>query len=200
MGILAGVGGVGGIILGIVKFSTNMIAQRLEEKYIMKLNKELEKYKSELKNKVYISKTMFDTEFSIYRELSKAYFDVEKSIYAMIPYGYATYPADKEVRTDNERACYKSALEAVVFAQDALNSNAPFIPNEFYIKYNEILRLSKHQLGVFKERWNVSNFAPQEEKETLSGKDFMRTKEIQDNLKDLNRSIREYLSKLDVLD
>ena len=55
-GIITSIGGVGVIILAIIKFSSNIIAKRLEEKYSLKLSKELEKYKSTLDNKIYISK------------------------------------------------------------------------------------------------------------------------------------------------
>ena len=76
LGILTSVGGIGAIIIVIVKFSSNIIAKGLEEKYRLTLNKELEEYKSKLSNKTYISKTKFDTEFSIFRELSKAFFEM----------------------------------------------------------------------------------------------------------------------------
>lgn len=85
LGVIASVGGIGGVILIIIKFSVNAIAKHLEERYSLKLNKELEYYKSSLDNKIYISKTKFDTEFGIYRELSKAFFEMVKNISIMIP-------------------------------------------------------------------------------------------------------------------
>lgn len=200
LGVLASVGGIGGIILAIVKFSSNIIAKRLEEKYTLKLNKELEKYKSNLDNKIYISKTKFDTEFSIYRELSKAFFEMVKTISLMIPSGYATYPAGKKDKKEYENKLYSNASKTTVLAQDVLNSNAPFIPNDLFEKYNEILGLCRVQLGVFEDRWNVLYLAPQEEKENFSIEDYKRTSEINDKNKALNTNIREYLSKLDVLD
>ena len=73
-GVVASVGGIGAVIVAAVKFSVNIIAKRLVEKYTLKMNKELEKYRGGLDNKIYISKTKFDTEFSIYRELSRSFF------------------------------------------------------------------------------------------------------------------------------
>ena len=52
LGVIAGVGGISGIILAGIKLSANTIAKRLEEKYTLKLNKELERYKSNLDNKI----------------------------------------------------------------------------------------------------------------------------------------------------
>lgn len=199
-GFLVSTGVIGGVILAVIKSSMNLIAKRLEEKYTLKLNKELEKYKSGLDNKIYISKTKFDAEFSIYRELSKAFFEMVKGINAMIPAGYATYPADKEVRKKYETECYKKASETVVLAQDTLNSNAPFISNDLFEKYDEILILCKIQLRVFEDRWNVFFFVPQEEKGSLSTEDYLRTEKIHEKFKTINTNIREYLSKIDVLD
>ena len=200
LGILASVGGIGAIILAIVKFSSNIIAKRLEEKYRLSLNKELEEYKSKLSNKTYISKTKFDTEFSIFRELSKAFFEMVKDISAMIPAGYATYPADKEERKEYENRLYKQAVKTLILAQDVLNYNIPFIKNDVYEKYNEILGLCKVQIGVFEDRWNVLYLASQEEKESFSREDYNRTREINTKFKELNENIRKYIATLDVID
>lgn len=67
LGILASVSGISGIIILAVKFSGNIIAKRLEEKYSLKLSKELELFKSNIENKKYISRTKFDTEFQIFK-------------------------------------------------------------------------------------------------------------------------------------
>ena len=45
LGVVASVGGVGVVIVAAVKFSVDIIAKRLEEKYTLKMNKELEKYR-----------------------------------------------------------------------------------------------------------------------------------------------------------
>ena len=135
IGSLASVGGIGGIIFFIIKFSADNIAQRLQKKYSLELNKDIEKFKSNLDNKIYISKTKFDTEFSIYRELSKTFFEAVKAISIMIPPGLTFVPADENDRKEYEHKCYSDAVKAVVNAQDALNSNAPFIQTELFDKY-----------------------------------------------------------------
>jgi len=45
LGVVASVGGIGVVIVAAVKFSADIIAKRLEEKYTLKMNKELEKYR-----------------------------------------------------------------------------------------------------------------------------------------------------------
>lgn len=193
-------GGIGAIIIGVVKFSANRIADMLFQKYEMKLQKELEKYKSGLDNKIYISKTKFDVEFNLYRQLSNAYFEMVRTITNMIPAGYATYPADPNERKEYETKLYETASKATFVAQDILNSNIPFIPEEIYEKYEEIRKLCCEQLGVFEERWDVLYIAPQKEKETFSRDDYKRSREIRDKFKLLNMDVRNYLAKLDVID
>ena len=197
---VASAGGIGGVIVAAVKFSANSIANRLAQKYELKLHKELERYKSGLDNKIYISKTKFDTEFALYRELSKSFFKMVKAITIMIPVGLAHYPVDKEERKKYEDELYETALKTTVEAQDVLNSNIPFIPNDLYTDFEEILGLCRMQIGVFEQRWNAFYFVPQKEKEAFSTEDFLRSKEIRDQFSTLTAKLREYLSKLDVLE
>lgn len=200
LGVVASVGGIGGVILIIIKLSVDIIAKRLEERYSLKLNKELELYKSNLDNKIYISKTKFDTEFEIYRDLSKVFFEMIRDISKIIPSGYATYPADEEKRKKYEKEIYNNAVTSTVKAQDVLNGNAPFIPEYLFTEYNEIVNLCNIQLNVFRKRWDVYNFAPQEEKESFSTEDYQRTNKINEKFRTLNENIRNYLSKLDVIE
>lgn len=197
---ISSAGGIGIVIIAIIKFSASRIAEKLSQKYEMKLQKELEKYKSGLDNKIYISKTKFDVEFDLYRQLSKAFFEMVKAITIMIPAGYATYPADPNERKEYENELYEIASKATIVAQDILNSNIPFIPEEIYVKYEEIRKLCCEQLGVFEERWNAFYIATQEEKEKFSYDDYKRSREIQDKFKLLNMDVRNYLAKLDVID
>lgn len=200
LGVIAGVGGISGMIILGIKFSVNIITKRLEEKYTLKLSKELEKYKSNLNNTTYISKAKFDVEFAIYRELSKNFFEMVKGITIMIPTGLAKYPANKEERKKYENNLYNSAYSSTIVAQDTLIGNIPFISQNFYEKYREILDLCFMQIYVFEERWNVLYLASQKEKEEFDMDDYKRSKEIKQKFEDLNKEIREYLKNLDTIE
>ena len=151
-------------------------------------------------NKIYISKSKFDTEFSLYRELTKSFFEAVKDITIMIPAGLAKYPPDEEEKKKYENTLYQQANQSVVIAQDILNSNIPFLPENFYVKYEEILSLCKIQLDVFEQRWNVLYLAPQKEKESFSIEDYKRSREIKDKFKTLNKELHNYLDRLDILE
>ena len=81
---------------------------------------------------------------------------------------------------------YDKAAKSTIAAQGVLNSNIPFIPENLYEKYEEIIGLCRVQLGVFEDRWNVLYFASQEEKETFSREDYHRSREISKKFKELN--------------
>ena len=200
LSIVGSVGGAGAIIAFVVKFSANLIADKLKKKYELETTKKLEEYKSKLENKNYISKTRFDTEFSIYRTLSVAFFDMVKNISVMIPDGYTQVPADPKVKKKYDKKVYNLALTAVVKAQDTLNGNAPFISEDMYNEYSAILKLCNIQLDVFSTRWNVLYLASQEEKEKLDLEDYKRTRTINESMKELNNKVRKYISTLDVIE
>lgn len=198
--IIASLGGIGAIFCAVVYFMSNFIAERLQKKYDLKLNEKYERYKADIENKTYISKTKFDAEFNLYRSLSKAYFDMVKNVSVMIPQGLAMVPADKEFKRKVDEEHYNVARASVVKAQDELNSNAPFIPEKFYEAYEEICKLCVMQLSEFEKRWNVGYLASQEEKESLSAEAYERTGEISVKFKQLNNEVRLYLRNLDVLE
>ena len=168
------------------------------KKYENKLQKDFEKYKSGLDNKIYITKAKFDAEFDLYRNLSSSFFRAVKAVTIMIPSGLATYPADKEDREKYENELYDKARNATVMAQDMLCCNAAFIPKELYEKYDEIMRLCRIQVSVFEDRWNV--MMTPDEREHFSHEDFERSRDISTKFEKLNDKLRNYLSKLDILE
>lgn len=193
-------GGVGGIAIAVMKFSSNIIAERISVKYENKLERALEKYKTELSKKEYVSQVKFDAEFEIYRTLSKGFSTAVKNIILMIPDGKAYFPADKDKRKEYENNNYVNANNAIVMAQDALYANGAFISEDLYNKYNEILALCGQQLNAFQRRYNVLYFASQEKKESYTDKEYERTTTIKEKWLELNNCVREYISKLEVID
>jgi uncharacterized membrane-anchored protein YhcB (DUF1043 family) len=198
--LLVSIGGIGAVFTAVVKFSSGIIAERLSKKYEIKLNKEFEKYKTTLENKNYISKAKFDTEFSIYRDLSIAYSEMTKHISILIPVGISSVPVEENAKKEYDKEIYKNALESLVKAQDILYGNIPFIPEEFAEGYTDILGLCNIQLKMFERRWNVGFCGTYQEKCCFCSEEYQRTQDIQEKLKVLNKHIRNYLSKLDVLE
>lgn len=191
-------GGVGFVVYCAVKSCVKYIADALAKKYEAKLAQELEKYKSDLSKKEYVSKTRFDTEFQIYRDLSIAFFDLVKEVNALIPYGMTLRPADKQEREKLENKQLQEASRIAHDAQDTLNKNAPFIPEPFYDAYDSILRKCFIQIDVIREKFNVGNMCPDKGKPKFE--DYCRTNEINQDFRNNNNAIREYLASLDVIE
>lgn len=192
-------GGVGGIAITVIKLSSNIIAEKISAKYENKLEQALEKYKTELSKKEYVSQIRFDAEFEIYMTLSKEFSTAVKNTSLMIPDGMAYFPADENKRKEYENNNYVNANNAVATAQDALYANGAFISEELYNKYNEILRLCGQQLNAFQRRFNVNYFTSKDNKENFTDKDYERTAMLREKWLELNNCVRDYISQLEVI-
>lgn len=198
--IVGGLGGITVIFAAIVRYLSDFIADRLSKKYELRLSKELESYKSSLENKTYISRAKFDTEFAIYRELSSDFSDAVLAINIMVPTGLTMVPADREALLELDKKHYEAAVKAIVKAQDSLKSNIPFIPENIYDGYNELLKLFGLQLAAYEDRFTVTDLRPQLEKETFSRDDYKRTRELNEKWVTLNNQVRGYLKSLEVIE
>ncbi|MFR6102644.1 MAG: hypothetical protein ACLUO8_09350 [Christensenellales bacterium] len=141
LAIIASIGGAGIIILGVVKFTSDMIAERLSKRYEIKLNKKLEAFKAGINKKTYISRARFDTEFQIYRELSESVLSMIECTYWLFPSGLDHLPSDKEEEKKIYIERYNKARDAISLAQKSIRANAPFIPSDFYAKFEELSKL-----------------------------------------------------------
>ena len=190
-----------GWIITITGFFITPVRDFVIKQLQLSLDKALEDKKSVNERKNYISKTRFDTEFEIYRQLSKDFFATIKLTSKLIPYGLVCAPVfnTEEAKDEYDKKIYTEAVNAFVIVQDNLQINAPFIKEELYNGYNEILELCNYQLHVFQQRWNLSFRAICKEDTLPKIEDYKRTKEMQDKFDDLNKKVREYLASLDVL-
>jgi len=73
--IMVSLGGAGVIIISVANYLANRIAIQLEDKYQLKLDKELEQYKANLEQCTYVTKNKFDVELETYRNPTKGIFE-----------------------------------------------------------------------------------------------------------------------------
>lgn len=165
-------------------------------------DKTLEDKKSQNERKNYISKTKFDLEFSLYRDLTRNFNDLIDKIYILIPNGIANVPVfnSDEKRDEYERKIHREAAESYNVTYDCLKGNIPFIPESFYNEYKTILQLCHMQLDVYEQRWNASYALLSKKEIQPEREDFKRTREIKCKFESLNGDIRKYLENLDVLE
>lgn len=220
-GVVASVGGIGAVIIACIKFASGMIATRLEQKYSVKvekelesyrsslnkefesykatLDKELEQYRAALESKNYVSKTRFDTEFSIFRKLNELTFNMVRCSNTLVPAGYAQYPANETARKKYEEKCYEQCAQATNLMRNYLYQNSPFFPKSFYDSGIELLSLCTQQIDAYTKRFDVLYIASKEDKESFTLDDYKRAKIILDKYDLFVDNIRIYLSTLDVI-
>lgn len=190
-------GGIGAIIIGVIKFTSNSIADALSKKYELKLNKELELYKAGVENKIYISKTKFDTEFQLYRQLSKSFTNMTKEVVQLFP----SFTKDARNDYDKYKSQHDRAVDAIIVAQDELYASAAFISSDLYEKFTEIENLCKCQLSDFQD-FRLRPDADEYRKDCREAfqNAYKRTHEIDDKFRSLLETMREYISRLDVIE
>ena len=212
--VLASLGGAACIVVLTIKFAGNMIAERLSKKYDLKLEKELESFKSALnkeqldfqgtldqkleklkgtlEKKNYISKARFDAELQTYRELSKTFFDMIMAV------GTAIESPDTNMYVDIEDSQqYISKCNDFLNTQidnsfkaayNALNYNALFICEEFYDAYKDILTLTIKQIQLLESK-----------EERINEINELNDRAVEKHTH-LNQKIRDYLLNLDVIE
>lgn len=200
--IIGSVGGAGVIIVGVVKLASNIVAERLYQKYEIKINKELESYKAALDKKTYISRTRFDVEFQIYRELSEKVLTMVDSTYWLFPSGIDTLPQNEDKQKDLYLQRYQCAGEAINAAQKAIRANAAFISADLYSKFEDLSRLCARQYNFYTWCGALKETAHEfcEVEANAKTQCWKRTEEISKKQEQLITELREYLEKIDIME
>ena len=172
-------GGIGGIIIAVVKLSVASIEKRFERKYTEKFAV----FKSDIDKKQYISQVRFDAEFEIYKQLSRKYGELVLQIMVKasnIDKYKLDDMQDKEMGEINYLA-YQAVSE--------LYSSAPFIQEDIYNDFLNIYEMSRKLLVQWGEEQKSSR------NETKN--DVCEANEIYQKYNDTIVKVREYTSKLE---
>ena len=196
------VGGAGGIIVIVVKFASTQIEKRLEQKYAQKLEKELEKYKSLLGEKTYVTKARFDTEFQAFKDINKEIFDVTSTYIA-----YAN--GLNEALTNGDFGYFERSMTQNELSRKTVNLmdlrssieiNAAFLETDILDKYLEIQGLciekSRHFAQCLEEAGEVKPLdAYSEDLRVIN----QRTNTIKQKTTEVYGLIRNYLDSITVI-
>ncbi len=194
-GIMISFGGAGAIVLVIIKFSSNIIIDKLSKKYQHLLDEKLEAHKFVLDKKNFISKIRFDAEFAIYKSLSGKVLD-------MVFKGNALYPALDNLPVDKEelKNMYvdrlKEAVDSYNIANREIQANAPFIPKEIYPKFTVLRDSCLNRISLFRTYVII---APENDYYKERDKIYGLNDSIDMQQESLINGLREYLSNLEVL-
>lgn len=172
-------GGIGGIIIAVLKLSVASIEKRFERKYTEKFAV----FQSDIDKKQYISQVRFDAEFEIYKQLSQKYGELVLQIMVKasnIDKYKLDDMQDKEMGEINYLA-YQAVSE--------LYSSAPFIQEDIYNDFLNIYEMSRKLLVQWGEEQRSST------NETKN--DVCEANEIYQKYNDTIVKVREYTSKLE---
>lgn len=200
LAVVSSVGGIGVIICFLVKFSSDMIADRLAKKYELRMTKEIAQFKNNIEKKSYISKARFDKEFEIYQKLSEKVLDMTFANYSLFP------PFDKVPPTDEEKEKFYSdrytmAVRTYNEANKLIKATAPFIPAEIYTVFSDIRDNCGKQIDDFTIFFLEPDYQDNRRELREEYKEcWKRTKIIINTRDNLIIQLREYLSKLDVIE
>lgn len=196
--MIASFGGIGAIIVAIVKISGDILAKSLAKRYEHQLALDREQYKKQLEKKNYISKVKFDSEFAIYREMSEATMNM------VFKSGELFKRIDElpEDASDQKKVFYKRFFDATKTYNDAnrcLMRNAPFIPEDIFKQFSSLrdkcfLQLINYKTFYLDSDWKENRRELRDE----FRKAIDRTKIISDELNILMDHLRTYLETLDV--
>lgn len=172
-------GGIGGIIIAVLKLSVASIEKRFERKYTEKFAV----FQSDIDKKQYISQVRFDAEFEIYKQLSRKYGELVLQIMVKasnIDKYKLDDMQDKEMGEINYLA-YQAVSE--------LYSSAPFIQEDIYNDFLNIYEMSRKLLVQWGEEQRSST------NETKN--DVCEANEIYQKYNYTIVKVREYTSKLE---
>ena len=172
------------IFTGIVSFlvanqQVKVAKKELEEKYIKE-------------NELYVSKTRFDKEFSIYQELLEKFVSMVIDCGNLFPVVLVRRPNNENELLKLNRAIYEKIGKSYFDAHVAVYKYAAFIPNKIFVKFKEIIDLCGIQKRYFAEK-NLL-YASIESNEITEC--YKRTNEINDKTELLISELRAYLSSI----
>lgn len=200
LAILGSVGVGGGIVAALSSWLGKVWAERLMAKETAKYREELERLSKQLERKNYVSKVRFDAEFSIYRELSGAFLDVVRAQNDLFTFEKMDrVPAEKYEQKKLYEERFGKGADAYNNASTQLHRSAPFIEENIFEQFRNILRDVRRQLLHYPAFYIEDDaLETQRECQTLFEECTKRTQTINDEMDKLISDLREYLKKLDV--
>ena len=196
--IIASIGGVGAIIYVVSGFISKRIANILDKKYEQRLNKELERFKYTLEQRKYVTKTQFDCEFEIYRQLSKAFFSMLTKLSFFTE--SVMNKEDTQENHDSRLEYFKKVGIATADAQNILYENAAFIPESIFILYDRVYEQANTLFWKYSKCFDAYASGKLDYFEIVNSDDKIAIDRISTELSAVNCEVRKYLGNLSCIE
>ena len=193
-------GGVGAIIVCAVKFASDIIAERLSQKYEARLQKELEQYRATLDSKRYISQVRFDKEFEMYQDLSEKNLKMVYDIGQAVKIVRGLYQNNDDIINHDQHL-----VDSLNDAEFTTKRYAAFIDERLYSKYHELQKKAQIVFKLF-DFWCMNEnaiFVFRNERYTRESAKAAIEKmqiEVSDLSDSIIKDIRVYLNSLDAME
>ena len=192
----------GAIIWACSRWLANITAEKIIKKTEFEFAQKLEDFKSQLEKKNYISKTRFDLEIELYRELSETTLDMVFENNNLFTPGISFPPIDEEERRKYYLEKYESAIYAFNKANETILRNAPFIPENIFKMFLNIRNLCREQISSCRlYGYHTPQTQPfNETRDKAINASLERTSLIDKTMKELLDDLRIHIANFDVLD
>lgn len=199
---MASIGGAGAIIVGIVKYASQRIAESLSAKYQLELDKRLEEYKNKLDKRNYVSKARFDTEFTVAKELMIACKTMINSVYFLFPNEKLEQVYERnDGWGEKNQKCLLTAIDSSRKFEELLEGNSPFITKEIYDEFSALDMLCRKNILSYSCRnENDSLYAtiPVAHRKKIMEEAYKRTWEIQQRFETISDMLRKHFQDMDI--
>lgn len=187
-----------GIIIWLIKYYANIIAKNLLAEYDAELKKELELFKHNLDTQKYITKSQYDLELEIYRQLSGNLYAVIVKLFTITTNTLRKDLPEKSV-LEFEKNNFTDTVTKIENFQNKLHENAAFIPEDIFKRYDDIYMNVNKLLWKYQKQLKKYIDGEIKNTEMFSDADYLLAQEIQIKNKKLNDDLRMYLQSLKII-
>lgn len=191
--IIASIGGAGAIICAVVKYVSDRIADRLQKRYQLEIDKKLETFKANIEQTAHVRKTHFDKEFATYEELCAKFSAMVDAVHWLFPTGLDRAPANYSDYDELQKICnerYTIAQQKFNEAAVVYGAKAPFIEKDFLERFRSIQCLAAAQIHKY------AFVNPLEAAKGLDSSDAKIQQEGYNNTQKMDREWQELIDSL----
>lgn len=155
----------------------------------------IEKKRAKNDGRIHVSKTQFDLQIEIYKQLSSAFFRVLVKLNTLEAIKEGRHLHKDKLLTPND---YKILVDVTAKAQDILYENAPFIPEDIYEKYDNVNNLINNHFWKYIDN---SPFVSQTDVDVGSNNNIEDiTGVVEHMLREINACIRARIADVSIIE
>jgi hypothetical protein len=152
--VVLSVGGGGAIVLALSSWLGKVWASRILEQDRAKYAREIEELRSslertnrafqgEIEKTLFVTKTHFETEFKILREIWQRVSEVRATMSVLRP--MSGYPATRPEQEAHLNRVFEAFMADLINLVHAVDHNSPFYPQEIYVLLDQLIHVAQRE-------------------------------------------------------